>query len=358
MTTSDRILVLSATRAGLFIFSTNNERREWERAGPFLAENDIYHAAYDPRDGSIWAAANGPRNQIFRSPDLGLTWEAKGEPFECESIWHVEPGHSSSPRTVFAGVKPAALWKSCDSGETWQAETSLNAHETREDWWEGGGGLCLNTIILPEDRPGRIYAGISVAGLFRSEDDGETWRPVNSGIADFYETAIEVNGPIRHESVHRCVHKVVLHPTDPEIMFQQNHLGVYRSEDGGDSWTSIGEGLPSLFGFPIAVGNSNGSVPPIYVIPEDEETLRTKERLAVWRSDDEGQSWNEFTDGLPAGHLNVNREGMAAGTLSPTGVYLGSTTGQLYGSTDGGTKWTAIADDLPPIRSVKIGQPA
>jgi photosystem II stability/assembly factor-like uncharacterized protein len=133
---------------------------------------------------------------------------------------------------------------------------------------------------------------------------------------------------------------------------------VYRSEDGGDSWTSIGEGLPSLFGFPIAVGNSNGSVPPIYVIPEDEETLRTKERLAVWRSDDEGQSWNEFTDGLPAGHLNVNREGMAADTLSPTGVYLGSTTGQLYGSTDGGTKWTAIADDLPPIRSVKVGQPA
>jgi hypothetical protein len=134
MTTRDRILILSATRAGLFIFSTNGERQEWERSRPFLAEYDVYHASYDPRDGSIWAAANGGQNQVFRSQDLGLTWEAKGPPFECDSIWHVEPGHSSSPQSVFVGVKPAALWKSCDLGQSWQPVTSLNAHETREDW--------------------------------------------------------------------------------------------------------------------------------------------------------------------------------------------------------------------------------
>jgi hypothetical protein len=355
MSTVHPIFVLAATRAGLFLFQSDEKRKEWAQSGPFLVDYDVYHAVYDTRDGSIWAAANGEQNRIYCSKDFGKTWNAMGSPFECDSIWHVEPGRADTPGTVYAGLKPAALWKSTDSGQSWQSVAGLNDHETRVDWWEGGGGLCLHTVILSETIPGRVYAGISVAGLFRSDDDGDSWRPVNSGIADFYTTAVAVNGPVKFDSVHRCVHKVVLHPTDPEIMFQQNHLGVYSSGDGGETWTCIDGGLPSKFGFPIAIGNANGKGPAIFVIPEDEETLRTRGHVAVWRSEDEGQTWHEATEGLPSGHLNVNREGMSADTLSPTGVYFGLTTGQLYGSIDSGHSWSAIAEQLPPIRSVKVG---
>jgi hypothetical protein len=213
------------------------------------------------------------------------------------------------PETIFVGLKPAALWQSSDVGETWHPVRGLNEHETSVDWWEGGGGLCLHTIVLPEERPGRMYVGISVAGLFRSDDHGQTWRPMNEGVADFYTTAVEVNGPIQYESVHRWVHKVVLHPDNSEIIFQQNHLGVNRSDNGGETWLDIGEGLPSSFGFPIAIGQSNGKAPTIFVIPEDDETLCTKERVEVWSSEDEGMSWQKSVEGSPTGHLNVNREG-------------------------------------------------
>jgi photosystem II stability/assembly factor-like uncharacterized protein len=354
MLTSDQIVVLTSTRAGLFLYAADTCRSEWKQSGPFLADFDIHHAIFDCRNGSIWAAANGPENQVFRSSDLGETWEAKGAPFDCDSIWHVEPGHSSEPEAVYAGLKPAALWKSVNGGESWAPVSSLNDHETRGEWWEGGGGLCLHTIILPEDCPGRIFVGISVAGLFRSDDSGASWRPVNSGVADFVDIVKSEGMKVDHDSVHRCVHKVVLDPRESDTMYQQNHLGVYRSRDGGESWQRIEEGLPSNFGFPIAIGGINGGSPTIFIIPEDGETLRTKEGLAVWRSEDEGQSWKESTDGLPKGYFNVNREGMAADQLSPTGVYFGDTTGVLFGSNDGGVSWSAIADGLPPIRSVEV----
>jgi photosystem II stability/assembly factor-like uncharacterized protein len=354
MPSDAQISILTATRAGLYVFSSDNHRQHWDRTGPFLPEFDVHHAAFDRRDRSIWAAANGPENQVFRSLDFGQTWEVKGAPFDCDSIWHVEPGHSSEPETVYAGLKPAALWQSVDSGESWQPVLSLNEHETRGEWWEGGGGLCLHTIILPEDRPGRIYVGISVAGLFRSDDSGASWRPVNTGVADFVDIVKSEGMQVDHVTVHRCIHKVVHNPRDSDTMFQQNHLGVYRSRDGGERWERIEAGLPSYFGFPIAIGAANGGSPPIFVIPEDENTLRTNDGLAVWRSEDEGETWIESTAGLPKGYFNVNREGMAADLLTPTGIYFGDTTGMLFSSNNGGCSWSTVAEGLPPIRSVEV----
>ncbi|MGH2562412.1 MAG: WD40/YVTN/BNR-like repeat-containing protein [Thermomicrobiales bacterium] len=346
-----RVVVLAATQHGLFLFHGDDERSSWERSGPFLPDFDVNHAAYDPRDGAIWAAANNGEARVYRSPNFGQSWDAMGSPFDAHSVWHVEPGRTERQGEVFVGVKPAALYRSADGGDTWTAVDGLNNHESRPEWWEGGGGLCLHTIIIPPGCNGRIYAGISVAGLFRSDDDGASWTPMNEGVVSF---ADQMPDPVVHRGVHRCVHKAVVHPTKPDVMFQQNHLGVYRSYDAGENWTSINDGLPSNFGFPIAIGA--GDQPSIFVIPADGERLpiRTKGRLSVWRSDDDGESWFEAAEGLPKGEHNVLREAMATDDRTPTGVYLGSQDGVLHASVDGGTSYRTIAADLPAVRSIKI----
>ena len=316
--------------------------------GPYLAPCGVHHAAHDPRDGSIWAAVNGDAAWVYRSPDLGASWEPVGGPLPATLVWHVEPGRAEEPGMAYAGVMPAALYRTRDGGETWQPLDGLNRHPSRAEWWEGGGGLYLHTIVLPPDRPGRIYAGISVPGLFRSDDGGETWTPVNEGVDAIYNPEAK----IAHPGVHRCLHKVVLHPADSGILFQQNHMGVFRSDDAGERWRRIDAGLPSSFGFPIAVGaDPNG---PIFVVPQDECDLRTVDHLAVWRSVDGGATWIEGRDGLPAGRLNVLREAMATDARSPSGVYLGTTEGGLYASVNAGQTWSTLAEDLPRICSVKV----
>lgn len=347
-------LLLVATERGLFLYRSDQERTEWERTGPFLAPFDVHHAALDPRDGSIWAAANGDGARVYRSHDLGETWESMGDPFACDLVWHVEPGRPEEPETVYAGVMPAALYRSDDSGRTWQLVEGLTGHPSRNEWWPGGGGLCLHTIVLPPDRPERIFVAISVAGVFRSDDGGASWQPRNEGLPGFFEEyRSEAGAEIAHPEVHRCVHKLVCHPDDPDVLFQQNHLGVFRSDDAGDTWRSINAGLPSSFGFPIAIGA--GSQPAIFVIPQDENLLRTKDHLAVWHSRDGGDTWIEGSAGLPAGEHNALREGMAADALNPTGVYFGTTRGMLYASSDGGESWQSLAEGLPRIRSIKVG---
>ena len=343
--------LLVGTKDGLFIFDRGFGGNEWLSRGPFLAGNDISHAIADPRDGAIWVAANGEAPRVYRGDRRGETWRQMGPDFSCERIWHVEPGRANEPGRLWAGVMPAALHRSDDSGESWTEISSLTEHPSQPEWFGGGGGLCLHTIILPPDCPGRIYVAISVAGFFVSDDDGASWTPRNSGTFSFAEEFSGSGTPVEQPEVYRCVHKVVLHPTVPKRLFQQNHQGVYRSNDSGMSWESISAGLPSEFGFPIAIGG--GESPPIFVIPQDPETLRTTGQLAVWRSPDNGATWIEGTEGLPLGEHNVLREAMTADVATPTGVYFGTSAGEMFASTDGGERWTCIAADLPYIRSVK-----
>jgi photosystem II stability/assembly factor-like uncharacterized protein len=272
----------------------------------------------------------------------GLDFGADSE-YRVRRIWQVAPGER--PGTVYAGTQRAGLFRSEDGGENWAAVPGLNDHPHAASWEPGGGGLCLHTIIPHPSDPSRIWVAISTGGVYRSDDGGRTWQPRNRGIrADFIPGEAPEYG--------QCVHKIALHPSVPDRLYLQNHGGVYRSDDGGDSWIDIGGGLPSDFGFPIAVHPHDPDT--VYVVPlQDMERYVPDGEMAVWRSRDRGESWERLDDGLPTGAwLVILRDSMATDDLDEHGLYVGTRTGQVFYSRDEGASWDTLADYLPPVYSV------
>ncbi|MDQ4030489.1 MAG: exo-alpha-sialidase [Actinomycetota bacterium] len=345
------VLIAAGTRKGLFLL--RGEGDSWDVDGPLLPGWEVFHAIVDPRDGVLYACANSfvYGATVHRSDDLGKSWdrvERIGLPEESgltlARLWHLEPGHASEPETLWLGGDPGCLLRSDDGGASWQANAAMLSHPTRDRWNPGAGGLCCHSITLDPSDPQRLWIGISAAGVFRTDDGGETWEPTNANVAaDFL--------PERHPEVGQCVHKVLAHPGQPERLWQQNHCGVYRSDDGGASWERLdGNGLPSEFGFALALDPSNPDV--AYVVPEEGSGNRVTAggRLGVWRTDDGGSSWALAAVGLPEqAWVAVLREGLAyddAGAL-----YLGTQAGSVY--TNGGGRWVEAARNLPPVLSVE-----
>jgi photosystem II stability/assembly factor-like uncharacterized protein len=353
------ILVLVGTRKGAFAFSSDARRKTWKIEGPWFAGNQIHHFVRDDRDhGTLLVAVNndwfGP--DIQRSSDWGRTWKptqggvryGKDSGLSVKRIWHVRPGRPTEPGVVYAGVDPAGLFRSGDNGATWEEVTGLNRHETREKWTPGAGGLILHTVLLPPGRPERIYVAISAAGVFRSVDAGKTWQPRNQNTrADFL--------PQKHPQVGQCVHKLVFSAGPADLLYQQNHCGVYRSESGGDDWIDISNGLPSRFGFPMVAHPREPRT--VWVIPHISAEFRVcpDGAVAVYRSTSGGRTWSKQARGLPARNafLTVLREAMSTEACDPAGIYFGTQTGQLFYSRDEGRQWGLLADHLPPILSVE-----
>jgi photosystem II stability/assembly factor-like uncharacterized protein len=350
-------MVLIGTRKGLFALGGADERREWKLKGPFLPGWSVYHAVLDSRDGTIFAATNSDvyGATVHRSTDRGATWERSedlGLPPESgltlERTWHVEPGRDGEDGRLWLGAAPGALFRSDDGGLTWQPVESLLGHETRDQWHPGAGGMCCHSIQLDPEDPSRMYVGISAAGVFRSEDGGESWTPANQGTAaDFL--------PDPYPPVGQCVHKVLAHPARSERLWQQNHCGVYRSDDRGESWERLeGNGLPSGFGFPLALDPRDPDV--AFVVPEHsaENRVTCDGRLGVYRTHDAGASWELLTDGLPQQAWGaVMREGFSFDRAEPAGIYLGTQSGSVFISADGGVSWAEAVSQLPPILSVE-----
>ena len=353
---SQRLLLTAGTRDGVFTFLRECRGDPWRQSGPSLENFDISHARLDPRDGqTMFAAASGEGfTAVFRSDDFGHEWKVAGGPFEVDQIWHVEPGHPSQPGRIYAGTMPAALFISDDHGDSWRSAPGMGEHETHGEWWEGGsGGINLHRIMADPERPDRIYAGISVAGLFRSDDGGQTWVPKNEGVFRFTEWESEMH----HGNVHRCIHSAVLDPHDSRVIYQQNHVGVYRSDDAGETWTNVTAGLPSSFGFVIAV--TRQEPPAIFVVPQDENNIRLSGQLTVYRSRDGGANWEPLTNGLPVvERITLYREGMTTDHFDPAGVYFGTSNGTIWYSQDSGDSWSVLAEGLPPIRSLSCDVPA
>ncbi len=328
--------------------------------------SDVFHMACDTNTGTVMAAVNHPvyGPEVYFSRDLGVSWQTSKNPprfpeasdLTLQRVWHILPGRPCEPGVVYLGVEPAALFRSVDGGDTWHDVAGLTEHPTREVWFLGAGGLILHSIVLDYARPERMWVGISAAGVFRTEDSGESWIPVNTNVrADFL--------PDRHPRVGQCPHKLLGSPEVPGLLYQQNHCGVYRSENGGDHWDDISDGLPSRFGLPMALHPRDAST--AYVLPEDGATgdelggayrFVPDGRFRVYLTRDDGSNWEGLSSGLPQRkvYLHAMREAMAADGCVPAGVYVATTSGQIFHSTDEGINWDLLIDSLPPVNSVDV----
>lgn len=351
------VLILVGTKRGLFLL-TSSDRETWNIEAPTLKGRRIFSAILDQRDGyRLFAAENGDFFGSFLrySDDFGDTWhepkrgiqfpEGSGE--KLINIWAVETGRSNEPNTVYAGTDPAALWVSTDHGDTWELNESLISHPTRSQWNPGAGGLCLHTIIPDYSNPSRMWIGISAVGCMRTDDGGQSWVFANKNTrADFL--------PTQYPEFGQCIHRLVQHSTQPDVLYQQNHCGIYKSTNGGEDWTDIQHNLPSQFGFPIALDVHHPET--AFVIVENPDTRNNvDEHFTVYRTQNSGEQWEPLTNGLPQGpgvSLGVLRQAMCADSKDPCGVYVGTNTGQLFASRDRGERWNLIADFLPSIYSV------
>jgi hypothetical protein len=390
----NKVRVLVGTRKGAFVLSSDGTRRNWDVNGPFFAGWEIYHMKGSPVDPNrIYASQTSSwfGQIIQRSDDGGKNWyqpgtppgePTKGEdgmpkgesnkfaydvspqtgkpltthqwydgtqhPWEFKRVWHLEPS-LADPDTVYAGVEDAAIFRTTDGGKSWQELSGLRGHPTGEQWMPGAGGMALHTILIDPTNHNRMYGAISAAGVFRTEDAGQTWKPVNRGLHSQYI-------PDPEAEIGHCVHRIALHRSRPHVLFMQKHWDVLRTDDAGENWREVSGNLPTDFGFVIDVHAHEPNT--IYVVPikSDSEHYPLDGKLRVYRSRTGGEEWEPLTKGLPQEncYVNVLRDAMCVDSLDSCGIYFGTTGGQVYCSPDGGENWQPIVRDLPAVLSVEV----
>ncbi len=339
----------------------NRSRERWTIRGPYARGRSVYAMAYDERNGRqrVWAASSSPfwGTVLCWSDDFGAEWVEPETPtikfpeqsgLALQQIWQICPGPADRPDTLYCGVQPAALFESHDAGASWSPVTGLLEHPHRSRWQPGAGGLCLHTIIPDPANRDRMLVAISAAGVYRTDDGGRTWRARNVGVrAEFL--------PDKHPEFGQCVHKVVHHPARPERLFLQNHWGLYRSDDWGDTWHDIANGVPSDFGFAMAAHPHDPDT--VYIVPLESDVFRCtpEAKLRVYRTRDAGATWEPLGRGLPQrnAYETVLRDALATDRHDPAGVYFGTRSGKLFASRNEGGSWQLIADGLPSIVCVK-----
>lgn len=355
---AERVLMMLGTGKGVFFMQSDAARRDWRLSGPFCDTWPINHVKRDPASGAVYAVGGSPWHgvDVWKTSDLGESWTRSGDGLahdedsgeKIDSVWSL--GFSGGK--IYAGVKPAALFESADGGRTWALVEGLSNHPSRKEWMAGGAGLTLHHIVTDPANPARLWVGISAAGVFHSADGGGGWEPRNVGVRLDY-----AENPPENPIVGNCVHGLALAAGGGEVMYQQNHCGMYRSDDGGRRWRSIEAGLPSSFGFPVAAHPRDADAAWFVPMNGDMKGRYAPDaRPAVWRTRDGGASWSDLRDGLPQEHcyFTVLRQALAADPLDPVGVYFGTNSGSLYASADEGDHWRCLARDLPLINSVEV----
>ncbi|QEW22392.1 putative protein related to plant photosystem II stability/assembly factor [Marinibacterium anthonyi] len=384
---ADVVTVLVGTTKGVFLIDGDADRTGWSLRGPFCDLWPINHVVGDPETGRIWAGGGGDWNGagVWRSTDDGQSWTlakladgqqddwarndpdvarmfamTPGDPAphtgEIVNIWSLGYAHG----TIYAGAKPATLFASRDGGTGWSRVDGLTNDPSRESWEPGGAGLTLHTIVAHPREAGKLWVGISAAGVFATEDGGATWDRRNRRDNSCGHLHLDHPAAGSDTEVGMCVHNMVrASGEDGDLLYQQNHHGVLRSADGGRSWVDVTKGLPSTFGFPICVHPQDPAT--AWTIPLNGDSIGRfppEASAAVWRTRDGGETWEAMRDGLPGANcfFTVLRQAMATDRHDTAGVYFGTNSGSVFASNDEGDSWTEIARHLPTVLSIETMQ--
>ncbi|MBL8124509.1 MAG: hypothetical protein KIT61_06530 [Pyrinomonadaceae bacterium] len=349
---TDNILLLVGTAKGLFILKQAGGK--WSIDGPHFPGLAVYSAYFDQRKrrNEMWAGVASWHfgAELCKSTDMGKTWDQpenrrikmpKTTKKSLENIWQITAGSNND--SLYVGVAPAALFESHDRGETWKLNSGLWKHPHRKQWQPGFGGLCLHTIVTDPKNPKDIKIAISTGGVYQTNDGGENWKVTNTGVKAYFM-------PDQYPEFGQCVHKIARHPSKKKLFFLQNHHGVYRSRDGAVTWEEIENGLPSNFGFGLTVSEA-GSV---FIVPlqADGQRFTCDGKVRVYRTRDEGRSWQPLSRGLPQKNAYevVLRDSVAS---TGNNIFFGTKNGKLFGSADDGDSWKMIEGSLPEICCVK-----
>ncbi|GAA4668673.1 sialidase family protein [Streptomyces chumphonensis] len=364
------VLLAVGTRKGLFLFRGRAGSGPvtavggWERAGAHFTDQAVSALALDTRSGrpTLLVGADsahwGP--SVLRSTDLGGDWQEPARPAirfpadtgaSLERLWQLAPGGAGEPDVVYAGTEPAALYRSEDGGRSFALVRSLWEHPHRERWEPGGGGLGLHTVLVDPRDSGRVTVAVSTGGVYRTEDGGESWRPSNAGVSAVFL-------PDPQPEFGQCVHKVARDAVHPDRLYLQNHWGVYRSDDGGRRWSAIESGLPSTFGFPVLAHPHRADTAYLFPLNADSDRVPAGRRCRVYRTEDAGRSWTGLADGLPATdhHGPVLRDALCTDGGDPAGLYFGNRNGEVYASADDGTSWRQVVAHLPDVLCVRAAR--
>jgi len=397
-----QVKLLVGTKKGGFVYTSDERRQKWEISEPILPGWTFHHMSADTRGDNprLYAAANhwawGP--SVAKSTDGGKTWDYRstglafpedmksyktgagpgGVPGDWQNspagvignIWNVAPGHASEPGVVYAGTQPAGLFRSEDWGESWKPVEAINRHENRKYWsGTGGGDSCIHSIHVHPNDPKRIFLCVGAGGCYESKDNGESWELfsqnaiVTNPMGKKLMAEIAAMMPAEASGLPAGtdpaavdeLHRMRLDPKNPDRLWGQAHMGVFRSDDAGATWEDVTVGLPSFHGFPIAVTHREPDA--AYVVPLDygQDNFRVSlGQFSVYRTQDSGKTWEPLTNGLPGpnDYQSVYREGLDTDGLDSEGVYVGTSNGEVYASADRGDSWMRLPGTLPPILSV------
>ena len=355
----DQVMLFIGTKKGLFRAHCVQGQTEWTIDGPHIEGYEIIHSCQSATDpDTVFAAATHPvwGSHIYKSSDLGHSWDTLSKvphhtsdrhQNSLKAIWYLAT--SPDGKTLLAGIDPPGLFVSQDVGESWQPVEGLNDHATRSSWQASKGIFAVHSIYVDPLDPDKMVVAISAGGAYRSNDGGVTWEPSNKGVR-------AENLPKRYPQSGHNIHRLIMHPTMPRRLYRQCYNGTYRSDDAGASWLEITDGLPSDFGYAIAVDPNDPET--VFQIPETSAQMRTTVdgKLRVYRSRNGGLDWESASKGLPQSHVYVTvlREAIDTDSARPCGVYFGTSGGQLFASRDSGDNWELVAGYLPKILSVKV----
>jgi hypothetical protein len=364
--------VLIATRKGAWIFRADGARNNWQADGPHFLGHIVHHLMLDPRDGrTLLAAAKtghlGPT--VFRSTDFGRSWKEAARPpaFDkaadgtgraVDHTFWLTPGHASEPDVWYAGTSPQGLFRSDDGGVTWAPHSSINDDPDYLKWMgtvQDGtpDGPKMHSILVDPRDSQHLYFGMSGGGVHESVDGGKTFRTLIDGLE-------VVEGFDRGEPTFHDPHCIRFAPSDPDRLYQQNHCGIYRLDRPSTTWVRIGNAMPREVGdvgFPIVVHPRDADT--AWVFPMDGSGVWPRVSPggapAAYVTHDGGASWQRQDAGLPRAQAwwTVKRQAMSADAQDPVGLYFGTTSGELWASTDEGANWNCIAQHLPEIYAVE-----